>query len=589
MAETNQDGGKATEFDIDSADFRFDAQLRLMMGAFWQSAVRNRVLLLTVALLAVILTTVYAQYRLNYWNTPFYNALERRDLPAFLSELKVFFVIAGSLLILNVVQAWLNQMTALYMREGLARDLVDQWMAPRRALKLANLGTIGINPDQRLHEDARNLAELSTSLAIGLVNSTILLLSFIGVLWSISSDFSFTIDGRQIAIPGYMVWAALLYAASASLLSNMVGRRLPGLNTLRYSKEAELRFALMRTNENLMAITVTHGEDSERRRMQAAVTEVLAVIRRLALGYTNLTWVSSGFGWLTTIAPILIAAPVYFSGSISFGGLMMAIGAFNQVNTALRWYIDNFRPIADWKAALYRVSVFRRALCQIGQEEAEDKAPALLTASPESRIVLGDLVLLPGPGGRDSDKGMELAGEVTISPGDRVMFNGDPRANRHLLFLAMAGLWPWGTGEIRMPSADTVLFMPQKGYFPDASLREVMAYPNKASEFSDEQLRAALSAAGLDRLAGHLDARERWDRTLEEEERTRLRLASALLIQPDWLIIDDALESLDAEAQQDCVELLGTLRNTAIVYIGRSDVFTRLQPRIVHLTPLHTS
>lgn len=589
MTETNQNGAKQPEFDIDSADFTFGAQVRLMLGAFWQSAVRNRVLLLTVALLAVILTTVYAQYRLNYWNTPFYNALERRDLTAFLSELQVFFIIAGSLLILNVVQAWLNQMTALYMREGLARDLVDQWMAPRRALKLASLGTIGINPDQRLHEDARNLAELSTSLAIGLVNSTILLLSFIGVLWAISADFSFTIEGREIAIPGYMVWAALLYAATASLLSNLVGRRLPGLNTLRYSKEAELRFSLMRTNENLMAITVTHGEDSERRRIHLAISEVLKVIRRLALGYTNLTWVSAGFGWLTTIAPILIAAPVYFNGSLSFGGLMMAVGAFNQVNTALRWYVDNFRPIADWKAALYRVSVFRRALGQIGEEEQTDAGPALLSPSPDRRILLGDLVLLPGPGAREGERGMELPGEVSILPGERVMFNGDPRANRHLLFLAMAGLWSWGTGEIRMPSSDTVLFMPQKGYFPDASLREVMAYPRKVSEFSDEQLAEALAAVGLGRLAERLDARERWDRALDDEDRTRLRLASARLIQPEWLVIDDALEALDAEAQQECGQILATLDNTGIVYIGRSEVFLQLGPKVVHLSPLRAA
>lgn len=587
MAQTDLSNQQTSEFDIDSAEFGFGAQLNVMAGAFWGSKVRNRVLLLTIALLTVILSTVYGQYRLNHWNTPFYNALEQRDLPAFLEQLQVFFIIAGLLLVLNVIQAWLNQMTALYMREGLARDLVDQWMMPRRALKLANIGKIGINPDQRLHEDARNLAELTTTLAIGLVNSTILLTSFIGVLWVISADFAFSIEGREIAIPGYMVWAALIYAATASALSKLVGRRLPGLNTERYSKEAELRFSLMHTNENLMAITVTNGEESERRRIQLSITEVLKIIRRLALAYTNLTWVSAGFGWLTTIAPILIAAPVYFSGSLTFGGLMMAVGAFNQVNTALRWYVDNFRPIADWKAALYRVSVFRRALQDMDQ--TSDLPSALsLTLNDEDRMVIRDLVLSPPPTGSSAERGLRLAGETIIEPGERVMVNGDPRANRHLLFLAMAGLWQWGEGEIHLPPPGEMLFIPQKGYFPDASLREVITYPHAVTAFGDNQLTAALEHVGLERLVDRLDARDRWERALEEEDQARLRIAHALLIKPKWIIIDDALETLDPETQKQITTTLDEMKETAIIYIGRSEAFLSLSPRPVHLSPLHT-
>jgi putative ATP-binding cassette transporter len=585
MAQADQISDQPSDFDIGTAQFGFTAQLSMMAGAFWASKVRNRVLLLTVALLTIILSTVYGQYRLNHWNTPFYNALEQRDLTAFLEQLQVFFIIAGLLLILNVVQAWLNQMTALYMREGLSRDLVDQWLKPRRALKLANFGKIGINPDQRLHEDARNLAELTTTLAIGLVNSTILLASFIGVLWVISADFAFTIDGQEIAIPGYMVWAALLYAASASVLSNLVGRKLPGLNTERYSKEAELRFALMHTNENLMAITVTNGEESERRRIQLSISEVLSIIRRLALAYTNLTWVSAGFGWLTTIAPILIAAPVYFSGSLSFGGLMMAVGAFNQVNTALRWYVDNFRPIADWKAALYRVSVFRRALQDLDQ--ANDAACGLaLTLDGEDRMVIRDLTLTPRPAGSSAERGLRLTGETVIQPGERVMVNGDPRANRHLLFMAMAGLWQWGKGEIRLPPPSEMLFIPQKGYFPDASLREVITYPHAVTAYGDNQLTAALEHVGLERLADRLDDRDRWERVLEEEDQARLRLAHAFLIQPRWIILDDALETLDPETQRQITTILDEMKDAAIIYIGRSEAFLALQPRPIHLSPL---
>lgn len=578
------DSAEKTEFEIGYENFGFGSQLKMMAGAFWSSKVRGRVLLLTVALLTIILSTVYAQYRLNYWNTPFYNALEQRNLPEFFTQLKVFFMIAGSLLVLNVIQAWLNQMTSLYMREGLTRDLVDQWMKPTRALRLSRLGKIGINPDQRLHEDARNLAELTTTLAIGLVNATILLASFIGVLWVISADFSFVFDGQRIAIPGYMVWAALIYAGGASMLSNLVGRRVPALNTRRYSQEAELRFTLMRANENMLAITLTKGEENERQRINDAITQVLYIIRRLALTYTNLTWVSAGFGWLTTIAPILIAAPVYFSGGLSFGGLMMAVGAFNQVNTALRWYIDNFRPIADWKAALFRVSVFRRALIELDDNEVE-KSKLDVAVDEEERLVLRNLILLPSPTGNGGDRGLRLDGEYVFTPGERVMVNGDPRANRRLLFQALAGLWPWGEGSIRLPKSDGMLLLPHKAYFPDAPLRDVLTYPQSAESYTDDALRDALKQTGLERLAEHLDTRDRWERSLEEEEQMRLRLANALLLQPRWIVLDDVLEALEPETQKEMISILQNMTNAAIIYIGRSETFLSISPRAVHLQP----
>ncbi|MDO1584211.1 ABC transporter ATP-binding protein/permease [Rhizobium oryzicola] len=589
MAEPAQTADKTSEFETETADFSFFAQLKMMGSAFWSSHVRTRLLCLAAALLTIILLTVYMQYRLNQWNTPFYNALEQRNLPAFFEQLKVFAVIAGSLLVLNVIQAWLNQMTSLNMRDGLTRDLVDQWMRPRRALKLANSSPLGVNPDQRLHEDARNLAEITTNLSIGLVNATILLISFVGVLWAISSDFALRLWGMEVVIPGYMVWAALIYAGSASALSNFVGRRMPRLNTERYSKEAELRFALMHANENLMPITLTNGEENERRRIQQSVTAVLIILRRLALAMTNLTWVSSGFGWLTTIAPILIAAPAYFGGYLTFGGLMMAVGAFNQVNTALRWYIDNFRPIADWKAALYRVSVFRRALLQMDDLTDIPGSSLSISHSEGGSIVLRDIELRPGTASTGAERGVILTGETQITQGERVMVNGDPRANRHLLFLALAGLWPWGKGEIRLPGLSDMLFIAQKGYLPDATLREVLAYPNSPDDYSQEQMIEALDRVELHGLIEKLSARDRWERTLDEEDQMRLRLANAILIAPKWIVLDDALETLDPQTQHEILKLLNGFTDAAIIYIGRSEVFLSISPRAIHLQALTPS
>ena len=503
----------------------------------------------------------------------------------FIVQLGVFALIGGSLLLLNVVQTYLNQITALHMREGLARDLVDEWLKPQRALKLLHMRTMGVNPDQRLHEDARNLSELTTSLAIGLVNATILLVSFIGVLWTISDTFSFQFNGERVTIPGYMVWAALGYAGLASILSNIVGRRLPDLNAERYAKEAELRFALMHTNENILAITLARGEDSERDRVQNAVTVVLDVIRRLARGYTNLTWVSAGFGWLSTVAPILIAAPVYFAGNLTFGGLMMAVGAFNQVYGALRWYVDNFRQIADWKATLMRVSTFRKVLLSL--DETPGAGELRYPQTEQARLVMRGVELYTASPGTPRNHGLRLPADETILPGEHIMINGDVGANRRLLFEALAGIWPWGKGEIALPSDGRIVFVPQQGYLPHARLRDVLAYPLDSALIDEDRFRTALERVGLSPLVAALDLTERWDRKLSEEDQARLRLANLFLIEPRWLVLDDILEGLEADVQLELAATLAELDNAAIIYIGRCEAFDSvLKPRQLHLQPL---
>ena len=250
----------------------------------------------------------------------------------------------------------------LKLREGLVHSLVDDWMQPRRAFWLANAGAIGVNPDQRMHEDARHLTELSADLGIGLLQASILFGTFAGVLWGLSSGFSFRIGDRDYAVPGFMVWAAVLYASAGSLMSYWVGRGLVGRNAERYAREADLRFSLVRVNEHVDAISLAQGEADEKRRIERNLNNVLAATRRIVWGHTNLTWVTAGFGWVTIVAPILVAAPLYFMGKISFGGLMMAAGAFTQAQSSLRWFIDNFSAIADWRATLFRVASFRHAL-----------------------------------------------------------------------------------------------------------------------------------------------------------------------------------------------------------------------------------
>jgi vitamin B12/bleomycin/antimicrobial peptide transport system ATP-binding/permease protein len=564
-------------------------RLGVMLSAFWNSAVRYKIIAITVALFAIIFITAYVQVMLNEWNAPFYDSLARRDVAEFFHQLGVFGIIAGTLLVLNVIQAWFNQMAALYMREGLARDLVDQWLKGRRALKLGSSGLIGVNPDQRLHEDARNLAESTTGLAIGLVQSTILLISFIGVLWELSSGFIFHFRGSSFSIPGYMVWAAILYAASASILSQLVGRRLVRLNADRYSKEAELRFALMHANEYMPAITVAGGQENERRRINGDISSVLGVIRQLAIANTNLTWVSASYGWMVLVIPILVAAPAYFAGGLSLGQLMMAVGAFNQVNTALRWYVANFGPIAEWRATLMRVTDFRQALVDM---DISRDLPNTITIEPSSddTLTLKDLEISTKTTDDIVENGFRIReGTVTIKAGEHIMVNGDHGVNRKLLFQSLAGQWRCGIGEIRLPPLEQILFMPHTAYVPGGTLREAVTFPEDKNVYSDADVETAIGKAGLDRLKGKLDTRARWDRMLDTDEQKAVAYAHALLAKPRWLILDETLEGLEPDIQERFAGLLTELKDTTTIYIGRSEAYLQaLSPKVIHLQALST-
>ncbi|MBB4230825.1 ABC transporter ATP-binding protein/permease [Rhizobium mongolense] len=568
-------------------DLSLGYRLKLMFAAFWDSKVRGKILLLAAILLAVILATAYGQVILNRWNAPFYDSLQRRDVGEFFHQLQVFALIAGSLLLMNVGQAWLNLMTALYMREGLTRDLVDHWLKRKRALRLASTGLIGVNPDQRLHEDARNLAESTTGLTLGLIQSTILLVSFIGVLWELSSGFVFHFRTYAFAIPGYMVWAAIFYAASASILSQIVGRKLVILNADRFSKEAELRFSLMHANENMPAITVARGEENERRRINEDITSVLAILKRLTMASTNLTWVSAGYGWLVIVVPIIVAAPAYFSGSLTFGELMMSVGAFNQVNTALRWYVANFAAIAEWRATLMRVTDFRHALH--GMDEPINPKNAITYEDNADTLTLKDLMIAAKLG-----EEVDLCGgfavretDVTIRAGEKVMINGDHNVNRKLLFQALAGLWPCGSGKIGLPPADGVLFVPEVAYVPGGTLREALSFPEPVDTYKSEDVEAALQKAGLSHLIARLDTRARWDKMLDSDEQKAIGFARLLLARPRWIIFDEVLEGLEPEWQSTLMALLTTLSDSTMIYIGRSEAYVEtFNPRTLHLHPL---
>jgi putative ATP-binding cassette transporter len=553
-------------------------QVARMAAAFWASRERNQLLLLAVALVVVVAATAYMQIRLNAWNQPFYDSLTHKDISAFITQLGVFAELAAILLVLNVSQVWLNQTSRVVLRQGLVHDLLNEWLKPLRAFRLSNAGVIGQNPDQRLHADAQHLTELMTDLGIGLLQSTLLLLSFIGVLWVRSQHMFLPLPGHRLYLPGYMVWCALFYAGTASFLSWLVGHPLIALDAERYAREANLRFALVRANEEIEGITIYGGEGDEKGHINRVFDSVLEVSRRIVGATTRLTWVTSGYGWFTIVAPILVAAPTYLTGAMSFGELMLVVGAFNQVQTSLRWFVDNFSSIADWRATLLRVSSFRGALAAM-DDLGESTSRIDLKETDTPAIGLDQLqVAAPTGAIRLSE------GHADFAAGERVLITADRAAERTLFFRAIIGLWPWGSGRITRPRRESVMFLPARAYVPPGSLRIALCYPCETHEFDDATTARALAAVGLERLQPLLDLTDRWDQRLNDDEKQSLAIARVMLQRPKWVVLDGAFDVLDAVSRRRFEVLFkGELANVGLIDIGKERQHEALFVRRVRL------
>src|SRR5262245_19323132 len=430
-----------------AADRSLFAQVSCLLRALaGSSSHRLRLGFLAISLIVVVCAVAYGQIRLNEWNGSFTDTLEQRAFGNLGREIIAFLVIVCGLLLLVVTQTWLQETIKIRLREWLTHDLLDNWLAPKRPYLLAHAGEVGVHPDQYIQADARHLAELSASLAFGLLQSSLLLISFSGVLWILSDQVAFRIGGGEtFTIPGYMLWCALLYAITGSWLTWVVGRPLIRINAERYAREADLRFAVVRIHESAEAIAFHAGETDERQTVNGAITTVVTLGRQLANGVARLTWITSGYGWLAIVVPVVVALPGYMFGDLSLGGLAMVVGAFNQVQQALRWFVDNFSSIADWRATLLRVVTFRAGLLNLNTPTS-NAGHIAVDYHPQGRLAFENLsIVLP-----DGAAGLEEP-RVEVRRGERVFIAGCPEPGKNELLRAMAGLWPSGTGTVLQP------------------------------------------------------------------------------------------------------------------------------------------
>ncbi len=559
-----------------------DSNVLADLYVLFRSMLRGRkgipILRLGIAIVVILVANMFGQVRLNQWNGAFFDAIEKRNTDAFQWQLVVFLGIIAVLLVLVVAQTWLQERFKIRLRERLTHILLDSWLKPTRAYQLGLVGQTGAQPDQRMQEDCRLFAELTTELGVGMLNSALLLVSFIGVLWGLSSNASFVIGGREVTIPGYMVWVAIGYAGLGTGLTWLVGRPLIRLNTERYAREAELRFALVRVNESAESVALYSGEADERRNIEGFVQSVMTATRRLSGALAKLTWITSSYGWLAIVVPIVAAAPGYLSGKLSFGDMMMVVGAFNQVQTALRYFVDNFPKIADWRSAVLRVASFHQATADLDRLIAES-SKIEIAPHPQGWLAFENVSIA-------MTDGSVIIEDATaeVRPGERVLIMGESGSGKSTLFRAIAGLWPWGAGRVLTPPGHEIMFLPQRPYLPLGTLRAAVTYPAAPDAFDEEAIKAALARCGLQDFVGALDRDERWDKTMSLGQQQRIAFARILLHRPKWVFMDEATSALDDENQAQMLSLFDNeVAGTSALSIGHRPGLEEFHTRTLHI------
>jgi len=509
------------------------------------------------------LASVYMLVQFNDWYRVFYDALESKNQPVFWQQLGRFMLIAFALIIIAVYKFYVTQLLVVRWRTWMTGHYLDRWLAHQAFYKLELARYSGEqaspdNPDQRIQEDLDLFTSRTISLSMGLLNAVVTLVSFVGILWTLSGDFGFTLGGTQYVIPGFMVWAAVAYCIIGSVLTHYIGRPQIALNFRQQRLEADFRHHMVRVREYSESIALDHGETVERRQLGLRFGEVLSNYINLIKAQKRLIWFTSCFGQAAVVFPFVVSAPRFFSGEIKLGELMQISSAFGQVQDSLSWLVDNYSSLASWRATTDRLTTFEE---NMQANAAHDSSPVSLQGNALSTQDL--TIALPG--------GAVLADHLNlqVSAGDSVLFNGPSGSGKSTLFRAFAGIWPFTSGKVTRPA--DAMFLPQRAYFPNGPLRDALAYPEAPGKYSDDALRQALRDALLPHLQGHLDEQDAWGQKLSGGEQQRLAIARVLLKKPAWVFADEATSALDEPAEKALYEkLLALVRQSggAIVSIA---------------------
>jgi putative ATP-binding cassette transporter len=536
--------------------------LRFAAG-YWRGDGRRHAWILTGLVLFFLFANLGAALAVNRWNRYFFDALERKDTATVTLAIGLVLVLAVISAATSVGLLHARMRLQVRWRRWLTRALTSRWLANRHFYQLTVIGTEEAeNPEGRIAEDGRLAIELLVDFSLGVLNALLAAISFISILWVVGG--AITIAGYTI--PGYMVFACVIYSTLTTLAMYLLGKRLVNRVEQKAAAEAQFRYELTRVKDNAETIALIGGDEDERGRLDETYSHLFRRWIRVIVWQGRMTWLNGANLVLAPVVPLLLGAPKYLNGELSLGSLMQAATAFAQVQVALNWLADNAIRLADWFASSRRVSQLTDAIGRLEESLGPlgDDEGIEIGASPDGNIHLRGLDIEQ----YDGTLMIEDA-DAVVKPGEKILVKGDSGTGKSTLIRAMAGLWPWGSGQILKPENAEFAFMPQRPYFPLGNLRQALLYPFPDQKVDEEKISDALTRVGLDHLIPRLDEVESWSQVLSGGEQQRAAFARVMIRPPDILIMDEPTSSLDELSQFRMMEYMRDyLPKTTVIHVG---------------------
>jgi len=528
---------------------------------------------LLAAVIAIELASVGLDVLFNQWRNRFYNSLQEKDWDGFTHNVIFFTVLAAISVATSVYQLYLNQWLQIRWRNWMTTRYLGDWLEGANHYRMQLRGDAADNPDQRIADDTKLFVDRTLDIGLTLLNSIVTFVSFVIILWGLSEEAPLSISGVTYAIPGYLVWAALIYSVFGTLLTQWIGAPLVNLDFEQQRREADFRFNLVRTRENAEQIALLDGERAERTRLLDRFGGVVSNWYAIMSRTKRLTAFTASFSQAAVIIPLVLIAPAYFAGKILLGSMVQAAEAFGSVQKALSFVVQVYRTMAEWRAVVARLDGFEMSVASAAHLKTDSGSISVKAGGDEIDL---DKLLVRLPGGAP----LIAADSFRIRGHERMLLAGPSGAGKSTLFRAIAGIWPFGSGSISVPGKSTLMMLPQKPYFPIGSLHAAIAYPSEASSFAAERVKEVLQQIGLPQLAAKLDEKEHWNRILSLGEQQRLGIARALLQAPKFLFLDEATASLDEPAETALYRLLEEkLPDSTIVSIGHRSTLEAFHQR----------
>ena len=532
-----------------------------LMSSYWHSQEKWKARGLLAGVIALTLGQVYMLVLLNGWNNDFYNALQQRAFESFWPLIGQFAGFAFLHIIFAVYAVYVRQILEIKWRKWMTDKYLDRWLGHQTYYRLQVAGQDDMdNPDQRIADDVNSFVNLTLGLFVGVLKQATSLVAFVVILWNLSGSLDIPLGDTVLSVPGYMVFVTLIYSIVGTWLAHKVGRKLIRLNYDQQRFEADFRCSMVRVRGNSESVAFYGGEKPElqnfRERFALVIGNFWGLMKRTKL----LNFYVNGYAQIAIIVPVLMCAPQYFNGTMQLGGFMQTISAFGRVQDALSYFVESYDSIAQYVAVIRRLGGFAGHM-----EEAEALAPSFdFTKNTSNALQLWQIdIALPD--------GRQLAEKLSIAvpAGKRLLISGGSGAGKSTLLRAIAGIWPYGTGEISLPTGWRTMFLPQRPYLPLGSLRRAIYYPQPVLENTDDNLTGLLERFGLQNLAGQLDAVDDWSRILSLGEQQRLAFIRILLLRPDIVFLDESTSALDEPREAQAYEILHQLLpQMAVVSVG---------------------